>query len=221
MPFINFNPTGRMEKWIKYPTSLSGQFVVLNSLEVEDLEGLEELAKDKRIWQFYPLDGSEPAIFRSAFQTALDESEKGNQFPFTIFNRDGGKIIGSTRLLDIQPRHKKLEIGWTWLAPDYWGTVINLECKLLLLSFCFEELGAVRVQLKTDENNGRSRKAIEKIGGQFEGILRNDMIRDDQSRRNSAYYSLVEEEWHQKKASLMALLDSRKASFPLQSLENR
>ena len=113
---------------------------------------------------------------------------------------------GSTRLLYLQPRHRKLEIGWTWLHPAYWAGPVNPECKLLLLTFCFETLGTSRVQLKTDANNIRSRKAIEKIGGAFEGILRNDMLRADGSKRHSAYYGLIEEEWPGRKAALQALL---------------
>ena len=101
--------------------------------------------------------------------------------------------------MNIEPVHKKLEIGWTWLHPEYWASEINLECKLLLMTFCFEEWNAVRVQLKTDENNIRSRKAIEKIGGQFEGVLRNDMIRDNGTNRNSVYFSILDTEWEMKR----------------------
>jgi RimJ/RimL family protein N-acetyltransferase len=194
-----------MDNWIKHPTTLTGENVALISMD-------EQLARDKRIWQFYPIDGSDPAKFKSIFSGALAEREKGNQFPFVIFHKQDNRIIGSTRYLDIQPAHRKLEIGWTWLHPDYWGTGLNTECKLLLLTHCFESLRASRVQLKTDENNLRSRSAIQKIGGQFEGILRNDMIRDNHTKRNSAYYSLVEEEWPDSKIKLVALYEaSRKA----------
>ena len=124
----------------------------------------------------------------------MNEKEKETQFPFVIYHKVHKKIIGATRFLDIQAQHKKLEIGWTWLHPNYWGTTVNLECKLLLLTYCFEKLNAIRVQFKTDENNIRSRKAIEKIGGKFEGILRNDMLRDNGTKRNSAYYSIIDSE---------------------------
>ena len=105
--------------------------------------------------------------------------------------------------------HKKLEIGSTWLHPDYWGTEINFECKLLLLTYCFEALHTIRVQLKTDENNIRSRKAIQKIGGQFEGIFRNDMIRDNNTKRNSAYFSIIDEEWEDNKLKLTELYETK------------
>lgn len=198
-----------MTNWIKYPTILTGQSVDLIPLDTEHFAALEALAKDKRIWEFYAFDGSNSERFLGILTDALNEREKGTQFPFVIFHKPGNKIIGSTRFLDIQASHKKLEIGSTWLHPDFWATKVNLECKLLLLTYCFENLQALRVQLKTDENNLRSRKAIEKIGGQFEGILRNDMLRDNNTKRNSAYYSIIDEEWKDKKIKLMELYYSK------------
>lgn len=111
--------------------------------------------------------------------------------------------------MDIHFLHRKLEIGWTWLHPDYWATAVNLECKFLLLSFSFEELKALRVQLKTDENNIRSRKAIAKIGGQYEGILRKDILRDNGTSRNSVYFSLLDNEWERAKINLQGLLQRK------------
>ena len=195
---------------LQHPIILDGQTVKLISLEKEHFSELENLAKDKKIWEFYPLDGTSSEKFLSAFELALIEMKNGTQFAFVIFHKEENKIIGSTRYLDIQNKHKKLEIGWTWLHPNYWATDVNLECKLLLLTHCFEELKTSRVQLKTDENNLRSRKAIQKIGGEFEGILRNDMIKDNGIKRNSAYYSIIEEEWECKKSLLTELLNEKR-----------
>ncbi|XJR87561.1 GNAT family N-acetyltransferase [Elizabethkingia anophelis] len=130
------------------------------------------------------------------------ERTSGNQYPFVIIHKDTNKIIGSTRFFEIYPADKKLEIGWTWVTKDYWGTSINPECKLLLLTYCFETLKTNRVQLKTKDTNFRSRKAIEKIGGVFEGILRKDKIVSDGTTRNAAYYSILDEEWEQAKAKI-------------------
>jgi N-acetyltransferase len=188
--------------WIKAPLTITGRSVDLVSLEPHHFPVLETVAQDKRIWQFYAYDGSNPAVLRSTLEAGLADRDKGLQFPFVILNKKTNAIIGSTRFMDIQPKHKKLEIGTTWLHPDYWGTVINFECKLLLLTYAFETLGVLRVQFKTDENNIRSRKAIEKVGGRFEGILRNDMLRDNNTRRNSAYFSIIEEEWSSVKKML-------------------
>jgi RimJ/RimL family protein N-acetyltransferase len=131
------------------------------------------------------------------------ERTNGTQFPFVIYHKSEKRIIGSTRLLELQQNHLKLEIGWTWLHPKYWGTSVNLECKLLLLTFCFENLKITRLQLRTDEKNTRSRKAIEKIGGQFEGIVRHDMIRDNGTNRNSALYSILNDEWKNAKQNII------------------
>ena len=190
--------------------TLTGQTVDLCSLKEEHFAELEAVAKEKRIWEFYPYDGSNAATFLNMFNTAMSERENGTQFPFVIFHKPDNKIIGSTRFLDIQRKHKKLEIGSTWLHPGYWASEVNLECKLLLLTHCFEVLQTVRVQLKTDENNLRSRKAIQKIGAEFEGILRNDMLRDNNTKRNSAYYSIIEEEWAEKKLALTNLCQMKK-----------
>ena len=193
-----------MENWIKHPTILKGEFVELISLEKSHFAELYELAKEPRIWEFLPTNCSEEIKFIKAYNEALVEREKGNHYPFVILNKATNKFIGSTRLFDIHPKDKKLEIGWTWLHPDFWATGLNYECKLLLLTFCFEQLKANRVQLKTSDINLRSRKAIEKIGAKFEGVLRKDRIRDNGVTRNSAYYSIIDEEWAVVKKNLTA-----------------
>lgn len=195
--------------WIEHPALLKGQHVSLVPLAESHITDLVQLAQDKRIWEYYAIDGSNTGKLTTSLEQGIADREVGTQYPFVIQLTESGKIIGSTRFLDIQPAHQKLEIGWTWLHPDYWGTNINTVCKYLLLSFCFEELQAKRVQLRTDENNQRSRKAIEKIGAQFEGILRNDMIRDNGTSRNSAYYSIIREEWENTRTQLLKLLANR------------
>jgi RimJ/RimL family protein N-acetyltransferase len=198
-----------MKNWINHPTTLSGDIVELLPLETEHFAELEALAKDPKIWEFYVFDGTDAVTFMNVFTDALQERALGTRYPFVIFHKEQQKLIGSTHFLDIQPKHRKLEIGSTWLHPDYWATKVNLECKLLLLTHCFETLHTARVQLKTDENNLRSRKAIEKIGGRFEGILRNDMLRDNGTNRNSAYFSIIEAEWAERKVELRERIEWR------------
>ena len=200
-----------MINWIPNPTTLIGETVELRPLAKHHLDELEALAKDKRIWEFYTVDCSLPATFDRKYRHAFEEIEKGTQYTFVIFHKAQNKLIGSTSYLDIQPQHKKLEIGFTWLHPDYWATEVNFECKLLLLTFCFETLKTIRVQLKTDETNIRSQKAIAKIGAQFEGILRHDMIRDNGKLRNSAYFSIIDTEWPEKKIRLKNLYEEKKS----------
>ncbi len=194
-----------MANWIPNDTILTGKTVKLIPLQEAHFEELKELAKEKKIWEFVPRDMSTDEKVVKALAGGIAEREMGTQFPFVIYHQADKKLIGSTRLMNAEPDHKKLEIGWTWLHPDYWATAVNLECKLLLLTFCFEDLKAFRVQLRTDENNIRSRKAIEKIGAKFEGILRNDMIRENGTKRNSAYFSITDEEWPEAKNRLTHL----------------
>jgi len=200
-----------MKPWVEKQTSLAGQSVKLLPLQEAHFDELAHIARDERIWKFYAMNCANRDTLIHELTDALLEREKGTQFPFVIFHNELQKVIGSTRFLLMQPAHRKLEIGWTWLRPDHWATEVNAECKLLLLTFCFEELMTIRVQLKTDENNIRSRRAIEKIGSQFEGILRNDMIRENNTYRNSAYYSVIESEWPSVKERLVNLYWSQKS----------
>ena len=188
--------------WIEHPIKLSGRIVELLPLEEKHFDDLLAAASDKRIWEFYPGDWSVPEKFLKIYNSSLRLREKGEQYPFTIVHKTENKIIGSTMFLDIVRYDKRLEIGGTWLMPQYWATAVNFDCKLALLTFCFETLHAHRVQLKTQHNNKRSWKAIEKIGGIYEGILREHMLRDDGTYRSSAYFSILENEWEEVKKNL-------------------
>jgi len=198
-----------MEPWIKHPTILKGQMVDLLPLERQYFDELYLAAADKKLWELIPVDCSDRERFMSVYDTALAEREKGNHYPFVIYHKETGRIIGSTRWFDIHPEDKKLEIGWTWIIQEYWGTAVNFECKLLLLTHCFDVLQARRVQIKTDQNNLRSRKAIEKIGGQFEGILRKDRIKENGESRSAAYYSIIDDEWEAAKEKIQYQLDKK------------
>ena len=195
-----------MTTWIPYPTVLTGQVVELQPLETTHFPALIALAADARIWAHYVYDASVPGKMESLLTQALAERDKGSQFPFVIINKTSRQIIGSTRLMEIQPAHRKLEIGTTWMHPEVWGSAVNLDAKLLLLTFCFETLKTLRVQFRTDVLNLRSRKAIEKIGGVFEGIIRNDLLRENNTNRDSALYSMVVSEWLDQKQTLGDLL---------------
>ncbi|MES2656917.1 MAG: GNAT family protein [Bacteroidota bacterium] len=192
--------------WITYPTSLSSEIIDLIPLEKEHFPELIALSEEEKIWQFYLFDGANTDVLLSVLNKTLLDREQGTQFPFVVYHKVDKKIIGSTRLMDIQAEHKKLEIGATWIHPEYWGTPVNLHCKLLLLQFCFEKLQAIRVLIKTDANNIRSRRAIEKLGAHFEGVLRQDMIRHNGIIRSTAHYSILNHEWSQIKLHLTSLL---------------
>ncbi len=122
--------------------------------------------------------------------------------PFAVIDRASGNAIGSTRFLDISARDRHVEIGWTWYGRAYWRTPINTESKYLLLKHAFEDLGCIRVALKTDSRNERSQRAIERIGAVREGILRRVVIMHDGYQRSSVYYSILDDEWARVKAEL-------------------
>ena len=124
---------------------------------------------------------------------ALEVAATGTQIPFAIIERASGKAIGSTRYMDIRRNDRGLEIGWTWIGTAFQRTAMNTECKYLLLRHAFEELGAVRVQLKTDLRNVRSQRAIERLGAVREGVLRKHMVLWDGFIRDTVYYSVIEE----------------------------
>lgn len=197
------------EKWIPYPTILEGTAIELVPLEKEHFEELYIAAADKELWELLPADCSDRTVFHKTYEFALSERETGNQYPFVIRHKETQKLIGSTRFFEIYPADKKLEIGWTWITKEFWGTSINPECKLLLLTFCFEILKTNRVQLRTKDNNFRSRKAIEKIGGVFEGILRKDKVSSDGTTRNAAYYSIIDDEWNDAKLKIERLIHEK------------
>ena len=142
-------------------------------------------------------------------ETALDEQTRGVSLPFAIVEKAEGRAIGSTRYGNIDCKHRRVEIGWTWVARDWQRTAVNTEAKYLLSKHAFETLGCIRVELKTDSLNERSRAAILRIGAREEGIFRNHMITASGRVRHSVYYSIVDEEWPAVKTRLEAMLNSR------------
>ena len=192
--------------WISPDLILSGGQVELVPMESGHVPGLYQAGKDPELWRFVPFAvGSESDMGRYAAM-ALADRERGEGFPFTIRNRAGGRILGSTRYYALSPQHRNLEIGYTWLDPAVWRTAVNTECKLLLLRHAFEALGCVRVALRTDLRNRRSRQAIGRLGAMQEGILRKHMILPDGYIRDTVYFSITDEEWPRVKDGLEARL---------------
>lgn len=188
---------------------LIGDHVRIVPLEKKYLHDLYHISKEESIWAHLPKMIKTVEDMESLIEEAMYKKMDGTEFPFVILLRENNKVIGSTRFLSISSSHRNLEIGWTWLCPSVWGTKINIECKYLLLKYCFEKMKMIRVQLKTDERNIRSQKAIERIGGLKEGVLRNHMIRKDGSFRNSVFYSIIDNEWPSVKRKLEILLNTK------------
>ena len=185
---------------------LVGRHVVLQAMRVDHREGILQAAQHPQIWTYMPAPLDTMAQVDKMIGSALEAQEQGLECPFVIVANDSGEIVGSTRFLDMSQAHKSAEIGWTWLMPSVWRTPINTECKYLLLKHCFETAGTIRVQLKTDARNDRSQRAIERIGGVREGVLRRHRILHDGFIRDSVYYSILDSEWPTVKSNLEKLL---------------
>jgi N-acetyltransferase len=184
------------------PVTLDGRWARLEPLEQRHGNGLLAAAADDAIWRWMPVRLATSDDVHAWIDLALTAQAAGTELPFAIVSQETGGVIGSSRFLDIRVPHRGVEIGWTWLGREYQRTAINTECKLLLLRHAFETWGCIRVQLKTDRRNDRSRRAIERLGAQFEGIHRNHYVLPDGSFRDSAFYSIVEREWPGIKARL-------------------
>ena len=135
-------------------------------------------------------------------ETALGEFERKVALPFVTIEKSSNKIIGSTRFGNIDANNRKTEIGWTWINPEWQRTAINTEAKLLMLTHAFETWNCVRVELKTDVLNEKSRNAIRRIGAVEEGILRQHLITDAGRFRDTVYFSIIDSEWQTVKANL-------------------
>src|SRR5215210_4676191 len=182
--------------WENLTSVLEGRVLRLEPLARRHEEGLFEAAQDGRIWRWMPYDASESReTFHAWLEDALAASEAGTEGAFATVDAGTGRPVGSTRYLAVRPEHKGLEIGWTWLAPAHWRTGANVEAKLLMLEHAFEDLGCLRVEFKTDARNEISRGALAALPARFEGIFRKHMLVRGGQRRDSAYYSIIDEEW--------------------------
>ena len=203
------------------PPFLKGQTVFLQPAREEDRELIRPLAKDTRLWEFTKtllIDETYDTQFDAYFDEALRLPELDGRAFIIRSAGDGnaprpgeipllrGSIIGMSRFFNVAWRDKRLEIGHTWYIPDVWGKVYNKECKLLLLQYAFEQLRLHRVEFRVAHQNIRSQRAVEKIGGIKEGVLRKFAIRNDGSRRDTVVFSIIDEEWPEKKERLQQMV---------------
>jgi N-acetyltransferase len=183
---------------------LRGRLVVLEPLRAEHEEPLRRAAADERVWRYMRIVATEQEVFHRWFGEALSAAEAGTEAPFCIVRRGDGDVVGSSRYLALRPEDRVLEIGHSWIAPEAWGSGANTEAKLLLLGHAFERLGCLRVEFKTDASNARSRAALAALPAQFEGVFRKHMLVRGGQRRDSAWYSVIDEDWPAVKAALEA-----------------
>ena len=178
---------------MQIPT-LKGRWVALEPIAEAHREPLRLAADDERIWATTIVRAAGEA-FDAWFDALLAERATGRWYPFAVRTMADGSIVGSTSYLDISPKHRRLEIGATWYRPVTWGSMVNPECKLLLLTHAFEVLDVQRVAFITDVRNLHSQAAIAKLGATREGILRSHMVSQGGRMRDSVVFSIIADEW--------------------------
>jgi N-acetyltransferase len=190
------------------PVTLEGRSVRLEPLGASHHAALCEVGLDPELWRLIPYRVSTPDEMRDYIGSALEAQAAGTAIPFATVERASGRVVGSTRFMNIDAANRRVEIGATWIAKPWQRTTINTEAKYLMLRHAFETLGCIRVELKTDALNQRSRQAILRIGAREEGTLRQHMVTWSGRLRDSVYFSILDSEWAGVKAELEAKLKS-------------
>ena len=185
-----------------HPLTLEGRHVRLEPLRLEHLAQLCEVGLDQDLWRWTTTLIRTPAEMRAYIEAALADEAAGVSLPFVTIEKASGRVVGSTRYGNIDPVNRHVEIGWTWVGRDWQRTFVNTEAKYLMLRHAFETLGCLRVEFKTDSLNERSRNALLRIGAKLEGTFRNHMIVHGGRIRHSVYFSIIDSEWPEVKASL-------------------
>ena len=188
------------------PVTLTGKHVRLEPLSLAHHPALCEIGLDPELWRWTIAQVLTPDQMRGYMEIALQWQADGTAIPFATVDLASGRVVGSTRFMSIDRPHRHVEIGSTWIAPPWQRTAVNTEAKYLMLRHAFEHWGCIRVELKTDSLNQKSRNAIARLGAKEEGIFRNHMICWGGRIRHSAWYSITNEEWPAVKAGLEAKL---------------
>ena len=176
--------------------TLTGKHIRLDPMTDEHVSGLAEAGRDASIWKYMVYGNLTSDNEMGAWvREMLRRQAAGTDLNFVVIHLASGKIAGATRYLEMRPEHHSLEIGGTWYSPEFQRTIVNTECKYLLLKYAFETLGCIRIQFKADARNERSARAIERLGAQREGLLRNHYILPDGMIRDSVFFSILDKEW--------------------------
>lgn len=189
---------------IETPVTLEGSFVRLEPIRREHAELFWDVAKSdlEDIFRWIPYPMRTPQDFQKLIDKALAEQDRGESVVFATVERSSGRVIGSTRFMNIDRANRRVEIGSTWIAPAWQRTAVNTEAKYLMLRHAFEVWGCIRVELKTDALNQKSRNAILRIGAKEEGTLRRHLVTWTGRVRDSVYFSILDGEWPEVKAAL-------------------
>jgi N-acetyltransferase len=196
------------------PITLEGSVVRLEPIAREHAEAFWNIAQDALddIFQWIPYRMKTRDDFQHLVQKAFDEQGRGESVVFATVERKSGQVIGSTRFMNIDRANRRVEIGSTWIAPAWQRTAVNTEAKYVMLRHAFEVWKCIRVELKTDALNQKSRNAILRIGAKEEGTLRRHVITWTGRVRDSVYFSILDSEWPEVKAKLETKLAQKTAS---------
>ncbi|MFD1316472.1 GNAT family N-acetyltransferase [Namhaeicola litoreus] len=194
-----------MKKWLNN-IQLRGNLIELFPLTINHKEALLLAASDGELWNLWYTSVPSKETIDAYILQALAQKEENIGYPFVVFHKETGKIIGSTRFCNADQANRRLEIGFTWYAKSHQRTGVNSECKFLLLRYAFEELNCIAVQFLTNWYNIQSREAITRLGAKQDGILRNHRINPDGTYRDSVVFSITEQEWPNVKKSLQLRL---------------
>jgi N-acetyltransferase len=184
------------------PVTLEGQYVRLEPLGLRHLPLLTDVGIDDELWHWTTQRVQTAGDMRHYIESALHQQAKGEALPFATFEKVTGMAVGCTRFASIERHHRRMEIGWTWVARAWQRSPMNTEAKYVMFKHAFETLGCLRVELKTDVLNQQSRAAIERIGAKQEGVLRSHMVVAGGRVRDTVYYSVVAAEWPEVKKYL-------------------
>jgi len=188
------------------PVTIEGRHVRLEPLAIDHVDALCAVGLDPDLWTWIPSPVRTPDEMRQYVELALTDQAAGRCLPFVTVERATGTVVGSSRFGAIDTANRRAEIGWTWIGRPWQRTFVNTEAKLLMLTHAFERWGCIRVELKTDRLNERSRNAILRLGAVEEGIFRQHMITASGRLRDTVYFSILDREWPTVQARLAARL---------------
>jgi N-acetyltransferase len=194
-----------MDTWIA-PTTLAGEHATLVPLAREHAPALAEAARDGELWRLFYTSVAEPDGMAAEIERRLGLQDQGSMLPFTVLD-PAGTPVGMTTYMNIDTVHRRVEIGGTWYAERVQRTALNTQCKYLLLSHAFDTLACIAVEFRTHRMNFPSRRAIERLGAQLDGMLRNHQRMRDGTLRDSAVYSITDYDWPAVRSNLQLQLD--------------
>ena len=194
------------------PVTLEGRRVRLEPMRADHLEALTQAGAFEELWKWTRDFAHTPESMKAYVEEALHYAGRGEAIPFVTIDKESERVIGSTRFANIDRNNRHVEIGWTWITPEFQRSYVNSEAKLLMLTQAFEVWGCARVELKTDVLNTKSRNAMLRMGATEEGTLRKHVLAYAGRWRDTIYYSVLDVEWPEVKTRLEGFV---KQEFPV------